>query len=99
MRGVERVEQAPAVVGVGDAEMPVGPSRALTSIKPTERHGIATGDGAHGIALSADARTAYVTNQWRAPSPSSTSGPRTVVRTLTVGTKPNGLVFRPARWQ
>jgi hypothetical protein len=34
--------------------------------------------------------------RWPAPSPSSTCRPGRVIRTLTVGQKPNGLVFRPA---
>lgn len=69
----------------------------LYSLDRTERHDIATGDGAHGVAFSANGRTAYVTNQMAGTVSVIDTRTRTVVRPLTVGAKPNGLVFRPAR--
>ena len=69
----------------------------LYSLDGAEGHDIATGDGAHGVAFSASGRTAYVTNQMAGTVSVIDVRSHTVVRTLAVGTKPNGLVFRPAR--
>ncbi|MBZ4329690.1 MULTISPECIES: YncE family protein [Myxococcaceae] len=61
----------------------------------TTRQGeLATGAGAHGITFSADGATAFVTNQAAGTLSVVEVATRTIRKTLTVGTKPNGLVFR-----
>ncbi|MFP2907371.1 PQQ-binding-like beta-propeller repeat protein [Pyxidicoccus sp. 3LFB2] len=61
----------------------------------TTRQGeLATGAGAHGITFSADGATAFITNQTAGTLGIVDVAPRTLQKTLTVGTKPNGLVFR-----
>jgi YVTN family beta-propeller protein len=57
---------------------------------------IATGAGAHAIAFSADGQTAYVTNQHADTVSIIDVASRAVVDTIEVGSKPNGMVFRPA---
>lgn len=57
---------------------------------------IPTGAGAHAIAFSADGQTAYVTNQRAATVSVIDVAGRAVVATIEVGSKPNGIVFRPA---
>lgn len=61
----------------------------------TTRQGeLATGAGAHGIAFSADGATSFITNQTAGTLSIVDVASRTVRKTLTVGTQPNGLVFR-----
>lgn len=61
----------------------------------TTRQGeLATGAGAHGIAFSADGTTAFITNQTAGTLSVVDAASRTLRKTVTVGTKPNGLVFR-----
>ncbi|MCY1024014.1 YncE family protein [Pyxidicoccus sp. MSG2] len=61
----------------------------------TTRQGeLATGTGAHGITFSSDGATAFVTNQTAGTLSVVDVATRTIRKTLTVGTKPNGLVFR-----
>lgn len=55
---------------------------------------VATGAGAHGLVLSADGKTAYVTNQGADTVSVLDTAARMVKATLAVGKKPNGLVFR-----
>jgi YVTN family beta-propeller protein len=56
---------------------------------------LATGAGAHAIAFSADGSRAYVTNQ-RADTVSVVDvSARAVLATIPVGSKPNGVIFRP----
>jgi YVTN family beta-propeller protein len=50
--------------------------------------------GAHGIAFSDDHATAYVTNQSAGTLSIINVGTKTVRSTVTVGSKPNGVVFR-----
>jgi YVTN family beta-propeller protein len=57
---------------------------------------IATGAGAHAIAFSDDGQTAYVTNQLEAAVSVIDVADPSVVTTIPVGAKPNGIVFRPA---
>jgi YVTN family beta-propeller protein len=57
---------------------------------------IATAGGAHAMAFSDDGQTAYVTNQLAASVSVIDVAGRSVVKTIPVGAKPNGLVFRPA---
>lgn len=57
---------------------------------------IATGAGAHGIAFSKDKSSAWVTNQGAGTVSVIDVGAKTVKQTVTVGQKPNGLLFRPA---
>lgn len=55
---------------------------------------LATGGGPHGIAFSADGTTGYISNQ-NAGSVSVVDIPtRSVTKTIVVGAKPNGIVFR-----
>ena len=54
---------------------------------------VTTGAGAHGIAFSADGKTAYVTNQM-AGTLSVINVDTHEVKTVQVGQKPNGLVYR-----
>lgn len=55
---------------------------------------VAAGAAAHAIAFSADAKTAYVTNQGAASVSVVDVATRTVTGAILVGDKPNGLVFR-----
>jgi YVTN family beta-propeller protein len=57
---------------------------------------VTTGAGAHAIAFSDDGQTAYVTNQEAATVSVIDVAGRSVVATIEVGSKPNGIVFRPA---
>ena len=57
-------------------------------------HEIPTGAGAHGIAFSSDGRTAYITNQLANTVSAIDVRSRRVKATISVGEKPNGLVFR-----
>ncbi len=54
----------------------------------------ATGAGAHAIVFSADGKTAYVSNQSAGTVSVLDVATRSVVKTVTVGAKPNGMVFR-----
>jgi YVTN family beta-propeller protein len=54
---------------------------------------IATDDGAHGIAFTADGTRAFVTNQTSDTVSVIDTTSRTVISTLSVGKKPNGIVF------
>jgi YVTN family beta-propeller protein len=61
----------------------------------TTRQGeLATGAGAHGITFSPDGATAFITNQTAGTLSVVDVASRTLRKTVTVGTKPNGLVFR-----
>lgn len=53
-----------------------------------------TGTGAHGIAFSSDGKTAYISNQAAGTLSIIDISSKTVAKTLTVGAKPNGMVFR-----
>lgn len=55
---------------------------------------VSTGPGAHGIAFSTDASTAYVTNQFANTVSVIGVAAHAVTATIQVGQKPNGLVFR-----
>jgi YVTN family beta-propeller protein len=57
---------------------------------------VTTGAGAHAIAFSDDGQTAYVTNQAAGSVSVINVAGRAVVATIEVGSKPNGIVFRPA---
>jgi YVTN family beta-propeller protein len=57
---------------------------------------IATGAGAHAMAFSDDGQTAYVTNQVDGTVSIIDVAGRSVAATISVGAKPNGIVFRPA---
>lgn len=62
----------------------------------TTRSGeLMTGAGAHGVAFSSDGKTAYVTNQGAGTVSIIAVATRVVSKTVTVGSKPNGLAFRP----
>lgn len=55
---------------------------------------ITVGSGAHGIAFTGDGSTGYISNQ-NAGTVSVINVPkRTVIKTITVGKKPNGMVWR-----
>jgi YVTN family beta-propeller protein len=55
---------------------------------------LATGAGAHAIAFSADGAKAYVTNQLAGTVSVVTVATKTAGKTIVVGVKPNGLVYR-----
>lgn len=55
---------------------------------------LSTGAGAHGIAFSADRQTAFVTNQGASSLSVIDVAAKTIRGTVTVGQKPNGLLFR-----
>jgi len=55
---------------------------------------IPVGAGAHAIDFSADGSTAYITNQMANTVSVIDVGSRTVKKTVAVGNKPNGLLFR-----
>jgi YVTN family beta-propeller protein len=54
----------------------------------------ATGAGAHGIAFSADGKTGFVTNQGAGTLSIVDVKTQKTTGSVTVGAKPNGLVFR-----
>lgn len=58
------------------------------------QHEIRVGDGAHAIAFSDSGRTACITNQHANTVSVIDVEERRVKRTILVGNKPNGLVFR-----
>jgi len=58
------------------------------------QHEIKVGAGAHAIDFSADGKTAYVSNQMANTVSVIDVGSRTVKKTVTVGAKPNGVLFR-----
>ncbi len=55
---------------------------------------IAVGKGAHGIAFAADGKMAFVTNQSDGTVSMIDVASHSVMKTIQVGQKPNGLVFR-----
>lgn len=55
---------------------------------------LATGAGAHAIAFSADGTTEYISNQGAGSVSVSNISSPAVTKTITVGAKPNGMVFR-----
>jgi len=55
---------------------------------------VATGAGAHGIAFAGDGKTGYVSNQLADTVSVIDVGTGAVRKTLTVGSKPNGMVWR-----
>ncbi len=55
---------------------------------------LATGAGAHALAFSGDGKTAYITNQNAANVSVIDVATKKVSKTLTVGAKPNGAVWR-----
>lgn len=59
-----------------------------------QRHVITVGAGAHAIDFSVDGDTAYVTNQMANTVSVIDVNTRTVKKTVAVGNKPNGLLFR-----
>jgi YVTN family beta-propeller protein len=54
-----------------------------------------TGAGAHAMAFSGDGRTAYVSNQTAGTVSVIDVATGAVTKAIAVGTKPNGMVFRP----
>ena len=79
--------------------MPGGGIRWLPSCRDTHARlqavrTIRTGDGAHGITFSDSGNHAYVTNQMADSLTVIRVDDRAVDRTIGVGMKPNGLVFR-----
>lgn len=56
---------------------------------------LATGAGAHAIAFDATGAKAYVTNQTAGTVSVVDVATRAVTKTITVGSRPNGIVFRP----
>lgn len=57
---------------------------------------IETGAGAHAIVFSTNGQSAYITNQGSDAVSVIDVASRAVVKTVDVGSKPNGIVFRPA---
>ena len=55
---------------------------------------ITAGDGAHAIAFTTDGNTAYVTNQMAKSVSVLNVANHTVIKTITVGNKPNGIVLK-----
>ena len=55
---------------------------------------LATGAGAHAFAFTAGGAKAYVTNQLAGTVTVVDTATRTALETITVGAKPNGIVFR-----
>jgi YVTN family beta-propeller protein len=61
----------------------------------TDKSGeLATGEGAHAMAFSADGKTAYITNQLAGTLSVIDVESRQLTGTVEVGSKPNGLLFR-----
>jgi YVTN family beta-propeller protein len=58
---------------------------------------VATGAGAHGVTFGRDGRMAYITNQVADTVTVVDVATLRVMKELRVGSKPNGLVFRPAK--
>ena len=57
---------------------------------------LVAGHGAHAIAFSDDKKTAFITNQEEATVSVVDTATKTVKKTIAVGAKPNGIVFRSA---
>ena len=55
---------------------------------------LATADGAHAIAFSADGKTGYISNQGAGSVSVIDIDTRSVTKTIAVGAKPNGMVFK-----
>jgi YVTN family beta-propeller protein len=55
---------------------------------------LATGTGAHAFVFSADGAKAYVTNQLGGTVTVVDAATRTALKTISVGAKPNGILFR-----
>lgn len=66
----------------------------LDAATGAKRGELATGSGAHAIAFTTDGRKAYVTNQTAGTVSAIDVATKRVAATITVGAKPNGLVFR-----
>ena len=61
----------------------------------TKTSELVTAPGAHALAFAPDGSRAYVTNQLSATVSIIDVATRTIVATVPVGKKPNGVVFRP----
>ena len=59
-----------------------------------KRGELATGAGAHAIAFTADGAKAYVSNQTAGTVTAVDVATKSVLKTIAVGARPNGLVFR-----
>jgi YVTN family beta-propeller protein len=55
---------------------------------------VATGAGAHAIAFAGDGKTAYISNQTAGTVSVIDVAAKKVTKTITVGTKPNGMAWR-----
>lgn len=66
----------------------------FSATAPILRHVITVGAGAHGLAFSGDGSTAYITNQMANSVSVIDVDSLRVKTTLSVGVKPNGLVWR-----
>ena len=53
-----------------------------------------TGAGAHAIAFSGDGKTGYISNQTANTVSVIDVATHKVVKTINIGTKPNGMVWR-----
>ena len=60
----------------------------------TKNADITTGAGAHALTFSGDGKTAYVTNQLADSVSVIEVAEKKVTKTITVGSKPNGVLFR-----
>lgn len=66
----------------------------LDATTGAKRGELATGAGAHAFAFSSNGAKAYVTNQLAGSVSVVDTTTRTLVKTITVGAKPNGILFR-----
>lgn len=60
---------------------------------------IPSGKGAHGIAFSADGKIAYVTNTWENTVSVIDLDKEEIVKTISVGSKPNGIALQGGKNQ
>ena len=75
-----------------------GGKLAIFKAGSTEKAGeIVTGAGAHAITFSKDGKTAYSTNQEAGTLSVIDVATKAVVKTITVGSKPNGVAFNPKK--
>lgn len=55
---------------------------------------LAVGAGAHGVTFSPDGQVAYITNRGAGSLSVVNVASHTLIQTVQVGTKPNGVVYR-----
>src|SRR5690606_36212579 len=82
------------VANQGSASQPADTVSVIDTAVEAVVQTIRTGDGAHGVAVSADGRFAFVTNIGDGTVSIIDIAAQAVTRTIPVGAGPNGFSFR-----